>query len=183
MLSSHPTNRLSDVGTWRLKQHGALTSEAVQPVDQQRLLARLELISRLFDDAVRLPGTSIRLGWDALLGLIPVAGDAATTVVSAYFVWEAHRLGARKRVLLKMLGNVGIDFLVGTIPLVGDLVDVAWRANRKNMKVLIRELERQGKLPTEHANQRIDKLLHRTSGRTSQPTHTRTPQWYPLLMP
>lgn len=180
MLSSTKT---SDFGNWRIKPNGQAAANAVQPVDQHQVLTRLEWISRMFDDAFRLPGTSIRLGWDAVLGLIPVVGDAATTAVSAYFVWEAHRLGARKRTLLKMLANVGVDFLVGTIPLVGDLVDVTWRANRKNMRVLVRELERQGKLPTDEANRRMAQLLNRINGRTSQQTQTRLPQWYPLLMP
>lgn len=180
MLSSTTTN---DFGKWRIKANGGSDTNVVQPVDQHGVLTRLEWISRMFDDAFRLPGTSIRLGWDAVLGLIPVVGDAATTAVSAYFVWEAHRLGARKRTLLKMLANVGVDFLVGTIPLVGDLADVSWRANRKNMQVLVRELERQGKLPTDEANRRMAHLSRRINGRTSQQAQMRLPQCYPLLMP
>lgn len=183
MISSTTDSGYRDIDNWRIKPHGALASNVEQPIDQQGVLTRLEWISRMFDDAFRLPGTSIRLGWDALLGLIPVVGDAATTAVSAYFVWEAHRLGARKRTLLKMLANVGVDFLVGTIPLVGDLVDVTWRANRKNMRVLVRELERQGKLPSDEADRRMTQLLNRLNGRTSPPPQTRMPQWYPLLMP
>src|SRR5690554_4030788 len=62
--------------------------------DRQRILARLRVISKMFDDAVRIPGTKITLGWDAVLGLVPVVGDAATTIVSSYFLWEAYRLGA-----------------------------------------------------------------------------------------
>ncbi|WP_425398221.1 DUF4112 domain-containing protein [Aeoliella sp.] len=183
MLSPTTTSDYGEVGVWRQKKSLPATSNVVQPIDQNRLLTRLERISRLFDDAVQLPVIPVRLGWDAVLGLIPVVGDAATTAVSAYFVWEAHRLGARKRTLLRMLANVGIDFLVGTVPLVGDLLDIGWRANRKNMRVLVRELERQGKVPAGYAQQRIDTLLQRTKRRTSQRSHTRLPQWFPLLMP
>lgn len=105
-------------------------------------MARLRIIARMFDDAVRVPGTKITFGWDAVLGLIPVVGDAATTVVSSYFLWEAYRLGASKWTLTKMVGNVAGDFVIGIVPLVGDLVDVAWRANRRNMKLLEKELNR-----------------------------------------
>jgi hypothetical protein len=153
------------------------------PVSQEQLLRQLEAISHLFDDAFRLPGTSVRLGWDAVIGLIPVVGDATTTLVSAYFLWQAKQLGARKRTLAWMLGNVAIDFVVGTIPLVGDLVDVGWRANRRNMRVLIRELERQGKMSPEEANRRLEKLGGKKIRRPQQQSHLHTPQPYPLLMP
>jgi len=111
--------------------------------DTEKVLERLRSISRLFDKAVEIPGTKITLGWDAILGMIPIVGDFTTSMVSGYFIWEAHRLGARRRVLFKMLGNILIDFLVGTIPLIGDLVDVTWRANVRNMRLLEKEIERQ----------------------------------------
>lgn len=117
-------------------------SDTLSEADRQAIIARLRIISRMFDDAVRVPGTKITFGWDAVLGLIPVVGDAATTMVSSYFLWEAYRLGASKWTLTKMVGNVATDFVVGIIPLVGDLVDVAWRANRRNMKLLEKELNR-----------------------------------------
>lgn len=110
---------------------------------REQTMRRLQYISHLFDDAVRVPGTKVTLGWDAVLGLVPVLGDSVTTVVSSYFLWEANRLGVRKRTMFKMLGNVLLDFTVGTIPLVGDLLDVTWRANRRNMKLLQKELDRQ----------------------------------------
>lgn len=153
------------------------------PVSHERLLRRLEGISRLFDDAVRLPGTSVRLGWDAILGLVPIVGDATTTLVSGYFLWEAKRLGARKRTLLQMLGNVVVDFVVGSIPLVGDLVDIGWRANRRNMRVLIRELERQGKLTTEEANRRLAKFGGNPHRWRANQSPLSAPQVYPLLLP
>lgn len=117
--------------------------------DLHRTLVRLEWLSRILDEAITIPGTSIRVGWDAVIGLIPIVGDGTTTAISTYYIWEANRLGARKRVMLKMLGNVGIDFVAGTIPLVGDMVDVAWRANRRNLLALVRELEAQGRIPAD----------------------------------
>lgn len=115
---------------------------ALSPEDRQRLIARLRKIAHLFDDAVTIPGTNIKLGWDAVIGLVPFVGDATTTAVSAYFLWEAHRLGASRWTMVKMVGNVLIDFLVGLVPLVGDLADIGFRANRRNMKLLEKELDR-----------------------------------------
>ncbi|TWT78035.1 hypothetical protein Pla123a_18350 [Posidoniimonas polymericola] len=154
-------------------------SAATEPV-----LLRLEKLSRLFDDAVRIPGTGIRLGWDAVIGLLPIGGDALTTLISAYYMWEARRLGARKRVLVKMLANSGIDFLVGAIPLVGDLADVAWRANRKNLRVLIAELEHLGKLPPDFDQQRLERMVgKRYAARES--SSKASPSWAsrPLMIP
>lgn len=110
--------------------------------DRQKLIARLEKIAYLFDDAVKLPGTNITLGWDAVLGLIPIVGDTATTAVSAYFLWEANRLGASRWTMIKMVGNVAVDFVIGLVPLVGDVADIGFRANRRNMKLLRKELDK-----------------------------------------
>lgn len=175
-----PTSSLQE-SRWPARQASTPTASA-SPISQERLLRRLEGISRLFDDAFRLPGTSVRLGWDAVIGLIPVVGDATTTMVSAYFLWEAKRLGARKRTLAWMLGNVAVDFVVGAIPLVGDLADIGWRANRRNMKVLIRELERQGKLTAEEAEHRIGRIGGKRR-RVPSRAGIVTPPQYPLLMP
>jgi hypothetical protein len=176
-----PTSSLQE-SQWPAGKASTRTASAT-PVSQERLLRQLETISHLFDDAFRLPGTSVRLGWDAVIGLIPVVGDATTTLVSAYFLWQAKQLGVRKRTLALMLGNVAVDFVVGTIPLVGDVVDVGWRANRRNMRVLVRELERQGKMSPEEANRRLEKLGGIKLRRPQQQSHLHTLQPYPLLMP
>jgi hypothetical protein len=109
-------------------------------VDRDQIIRRLQRLSWLLDDAVRIPGTRITLGWDSVLGIVPGIGDAITTAFSAYFLWEANRLGLSTSTLVKMLGHVGIDFVVGTVPVVGDLLDIGWRANRRNLKLLYREL-------------------------------------------
>lgn len=113
-----------------------------EPLNRRQIVRRLEWLSAILDDRYHLPGTKVRFGWDTLIGLVPVAGDSITTLMSAYFMWEAHRLGVSKWALWRMLGNVGIDFVVGLVPLVGDLGDVAWRANRKNLKILKQEISR-----------------------------------------
>lgn len=103
---------------------------------------RLSRLEHLFDRAYRLPGTNFRFGLDGILGLIPVGGDAATALVSGTLVLDAWKGGARKRVLARMVKNVGVDFLVGSIPLVGDLFDFGYKANTKNIKLLRDERNR-----------------------------------------
>ena len=98
--------------------------------------ARLRDLARVMDEAIRIPGTNIRIGLDAVLGLLPGGGDVAGGVVSALIMLQAARAGAPTPVLARMLGNVVIDTVVGSIPLLGDLFDVAWRANTKNVRLL-----------------------------------------------
>lgn len=99
-------------------------------------IERLDRLAMLLDTAFVLPGTNIRFGADALIGLVPGVGDGITTALAAYIVYEAHRLGVPRRVLIRMIGNVAIDGLAGAVPLFGDLFDVAFRANRRNVRIL-----------------------------------------------
>ncbi len=106
-------------------------------------MAGLEVLTRLLDDRFRIPGTSVRFGLDGLIGLVPGLGDAATTAVSLYLVYQARALGAPKTVLARMLVNVLADTAVGAIPLLGDVFDVAFKANRRNLDLLRRALGEQ----------------------------------------
>lgn len=107
--------------------------------------ARLRSLARLLDTAVRIPGTSVRVGLDPVLGLIPGVGDLASGALSAYVILLAWRAGAPTSILLRMLGNVGLDAAVGTVPLLGDLFDVGFKANARNVGLLDRWMVR----PTE----------------------------------
>jgi hypothetical protein len=100
--------------------------------------ARLDLIADLLDSRWRIPGTSIRFGADALLSLVPAAGPAVTTALSGYLIWEAHRLGASRSLLARMIANVGIDAAISSVPFLGVVGDVFFRANRRNMALLRR---------------------------------------------
>jgi hypothetical protein len=88
------------------------------------------------DQAVGIPGTRIRLGADALVGLIPGVGDVVGGAVSGWFIVSGARLGAPPAVLARMALNVGIDALVGVVPLLGDLFDIGWKANLRNLALL-----------------------------------------------
>ncbi len=126
-------------GSWTGSQStvaGAFEAPPAEPIDREQVMKRLELIARLLDDALVLPGTRITLGWDAIIGLMPVAGDALTTLLSSYLVWEARRLGVSKWTLARMAANVGVDFLLGAVPVLGDLLDIGWKANRRNVNLL-----------------------------------------------
>ena len=107
-------------------------------------IERLERLTRLLDTAIGIPGTNIRLGADGIIGLVPGIGDAITTAMSAWVIYEAHQLGVPKHLLLRMVGNVAADSLIGSVPLVGDVFDVMFRANRRNMRLLREHLERDG---------------------------------------
>jgi hypothetical protein len=115
-------------------------------LSRQQRIERLERLARLLDTAIVVPGTNFRFGADAIIGLMPGIGDAITTALSAWIVYEAHRLGAPRRLLARMIANVALDGVVGAVPLAGDVFDVMWRANRRNMRLLRDHLEREGAL-------------------------------------
>ncbi len=96
----------------------------------------MRTLARLLDSAVGVPGTGVRFGLDPVLGLIPGAGDVAGAALSGYMVLVARELGASKAVILRMLANVAVDTAVGTIPVLGDLFDVAWKSNTRNLALL-----------------------------------------------
>jgi hypothetical protein len=94
------------------------------------------MLAQLFDTAFILPGTNVRFGVEAILRLVPGIGDAAASALSAYLLYEAHRLGIPKQLFARMAANVALEGLVGALPVFGDLFDVGFRANRRNAKIL-----------------------------------------------
>jgi hypothetical protein len=112
-------------------------------VRRDQAVARLDALATLMDSAFIIPGTNIRMGLDAVIGLLPVAGDLISSMVSSYIVWEARQLGVPRWLLARMMLNVAIDTAVGSVPVVGDAFDVMFRANLKNMALLKGYLARQ----------------------------------------
>jgi hypothetical protein len=104
-------------------------------------IERLRAFSRLLDNAFVIPGTRYRFGLDALIGLVPGLGDAVSSVFSGYIILQASRLGAPRSVVTRMIANVALDTLVGWIPILGDLFDVAWKSNLKNVALLETHLQ------------------------------------------
>lgn len=109
----------------------------------QKLTRRLDRYASLLDNKFRIPGTRIRFGWDAIIGLIPGLGDSVALLLSAVILIEAKRIGAPKSLLLKMAGNMGLEWLVGMVPILGDIFDVYWKANIRNMDLLKQHLSRE----------------------------------------
>jgi hypothetical protein len=101
-----------------------------------RDLIRLRRLAVRMDSAFRLPILDMRVGWDAILGLVPGVGDALALLPSAYIIREAHRLGAPKSLLARMGLNTGIDLAIGAIPVVGDLFDIGWKSKLRNVALL-----------------------------------------------
>ena len=111
------------------------------PSRQINKLARLRRLSGLLDNAIAIPGTKFRFGLDPILGLLPGGGDTITGGISAYIVVEAARMGVPREVLGKMVGNILIDSFAGTIPVIGDLFDVGWKSNVKNIELLEKHID------------------------------------------
>src|SRR5262245_33880751 len=101
-------------------------------------VARARGIARLLDDLIRIPGTTIGIGLDPIIGLIPGLGDVIGGAMSGYILLVAAREGVPTSVLVRMFGNIALDSLVGVVPVLGDLFDVGMKSNRRNVDLLER---------------------------------------------
>jgi hypothetical protein len=120
-----------------LKEAGPNVSDSV---------TRISLLAQVLDSAIQSPGTNRTIGIDPLIGLIPVVGDAISAALSSYIIWEAKQLGIPRWKLARMVGNMAVDTAVGAVPLLGDLFDVAFKSNRRNLRIVLDHLERTGRL-------------------------------------
>ena len=114
------------------------------PDNLDERLRRLDRLATLLDAQFGIPGTGIRFGLDGLIGLLPVAGDAAMLAASLYIVIEGRRLGARFTTVIRMLVNVLLDYVVGSIPLAGDVFDIVFRCNQRNLALIRADIEASG---------------------------------------
>ena len=114
-------------------------------IDHAKQLQRLQGLARLMDTAWGIPFTRLRFGMDSVLGLVPGAGDAIGFGISAYAIILAHRTRAPPALLVKMLANAAIDAGVGSIPVAGDVFDLFFKANTRNLKLLSEFLEKSEK--------------------------------------
>lgn len=110
--------------------------------DPQSVRQRIEMMEQLLEGVIHLPGTRMRVGLDALLGVIPVIGDLISAAMGAWIVWEARNLGMSRWQLIRMGANVGVDTAIGAIPLVGDVFDFAFRSNSRNLRIIRKHLDR-----------------------------------------
>ena len=103
---------------------------------KRRARERLIALSKLLDGAVEVPFLRTRVGLDALLGIVPVAGDLLSAALGLYLVAQARELGASRWLQARMVGNLLLDAAVGAVPIAGDLADVYFKAHRRNLKLL-----------------------------------------------
>ena len=103
---------------------------------------RVEMLEMLLERSLTIPGTRFPIGLDAVAGLIPVVGDFITAALGAYLVWEGRNLGMSRWQLVRMAGNVGVDTLIGAIPLIGDAADFLFRSNSRNLRIIKRHLDK-----------------------------------------
>jgi hypothetical protein len=120
-------------------------------------LQRLRRLGRALDSAIGIPGTKFRFGLDPIIGLIPGGGDTAGLVLSSFIVLEAARLGASKSVLSTMAFNILLETIAGTVPVVGDIFDVTWKSNLRNIDLLEEHLKLSR--PTRQSNHGFALLL------------------------
>ena len=109
-----------------------------------KTMQTLKWIARFMDNGWGIPFTKFRFGADSVIGLLPGGGDVATMVVSLYLVLKAHEMGASRQLIVKMLGNVALDTGLGAIPVVGDIFDMLFMSNIKNMDLLTEFIRQKG---------------------------------------
>lgn len=110
--------------------------------DAASVRQRVEALEKVLERSFTVPGTRQPIGLDAVVGLVPVAGDVVSAALGLYLVWEARNLGISKFKLARMLANVGFDTAVGAIPVAGDLFDFVFRSNSRNLKMIRRHLDK-----------------------------------------
>jgi Domain of unknown function (DUF4112) len=104
-------------------------------------LARITALTQLLDNAFLIPGLNRRVGIDAIIGLVPGIGDAISTALASYIIWEARQLGLPRWKIARMIGNVAVDTAIGAIPLAGDAFDLVFKANVRNLRIIHEHLK------------------------------------------
>lgn len=110
--------------------------------DPASVRARVIAMEKLLERSLVIPGINMPVGLDAIIGLIPVIGDIVTSAMGAYIIWEARNLGLSKWKLARMGMNVLFDTAIGAIPLIGDAADVVFRSNTKNLRMIIKHIDK-----------------------------------------
>jgi len=119
-------------------EHGERIEVSVE--EEPPGMERVRAIADLLDEAIELPVINYKIGLDPILGVLPVGGDAVSAAISLYIVAEGAQMGASRDTIMRMLFNVGVDAVVGSIPVLGTLFDSVWKANVRNVEMLEDEL-------------------------------------------
>ena len=119
-----------------------ITMQLPTGTDAASVRARVTMMEKLLERSFVIPGVNFPVGLDALIGLVPVLGDIVTTAMGAYIVWEARNLGMSRWKLARMGLNVLFDTAIGVIPVVGDAADALFRSNTKNLKIILKHIDK-----------------------------------------
>ena len=139
--SVNPIDRMANDQMDELESEFDVDFEEGLPESVDRAaIRRMRTVALLLDDSIPVPGTNQRIGIDPIVGVLPGAGDAITAGLSLYIVYESARLGVSYGTLTKMLANVSLDVAGGSIPLVGDVFDATWKANKRNVQLVLEDL-------------------------------------------
>ncbi|MGP1347560.1 MAG: DUF4112 domain-containing protein [Phycisphaerales bacterium] len=123
--------------------HAATAEDhTISPRTAEQTVARLDALAHLLDNRFTIPGTRFRFGLDPIISLIPVLGDTASAAISAYFIVQAIALRLPRSIIIRMLINIGIDWLAGLVPLIGFLPDAIYKANTRNARLLRAAVQR-----------------------------------------
>lgn len=117
-------------------------------IQQLKQLSRIRKIAKLLDTAIGIPGTKFRIGLDPILGLFPGGGDLITAGISTYMIYLATRFGLERSEIFKMIKNVAIETVIGSIPIGGDIFDAYFKANMRNLEILEQHLAKTEAEPT-----------------------------------
>ena len=120
-------------------------------------IARITVLARLLDSAFLIPGLNRRVGIDALLGLVPGVGDAVSAALASYIIWEARQLGLPRWKIARMIGNLALDTTLGAIPIAGDVFDLVYKSNQRNLKIV-----------TDHLDKHNPRVIEGTATRVSE---------------
>ena len=110
--------------------------------DAASVRARVTAMEKLLERSLVVPGVNLPIGLDVLVGLVPILGEIITTAMAAYIIWEARNLGMSRWQQARMGANVLFDTAIGAIPLVGDVADLAFRSNTKNLRIILRHIDK-----------------------------------------
>ena len=110
--------------------------------DPASVRRRVEALEKLLEGITVIPGTNQRIGLDVILDLLPVGGTVIAAIMGSYMAWEARNLGMSKTAIVRMAGNIGVDALLGLIPIVGAVPDFFFRSNTRNLKIIKKHLDK-----------------------------------------
>ena len=122
--------------------YDAAMEPAAVVLNRMAALHRIRRVTRWLDTRWKIPGTNWRFGLDPLLGLVPGLGDVITLCISIWLLVEARRIGVPGGIMLGMIGNIALDFLIGEIPILGDIFDFAFKAHVRNLAMIEKWLAR-----------------------------------------